>query len=327
MKSGLPRGPTGRRGLGWPRTRWTGSTQEKFDGLLIGLNKANVKNITIHLGPGTFRTLGSTEWRNAADWRDGCTGSRLADGWKIFGAGMANTTIQLAGVCRNRDVMYDRLDVSVRDGLWEIPQPAAGAYWWDAPEMWRALKLTDGKDLKGLELGKVYYVAQVVDARHFRVSATQGGPVLAEAGIASGGACRRIPKVSCGGMSNEIITGRGVDMEVREPEHRLQLAQLRDRGRRELTIPAELKTAVVKVDSVAWARPVVGLWVNLTTPGNAIKSPGHFEIVRIVDDSHIEIKNVQGFRSLGGMACAGQGTIRRGARFGRAQGHARMGSK
>ncbi len=299
----------GQAGTGIASDPLDGSTQEKLDGLLIGLNKAGVKNITIHLGPGTFQTLGSTEWRNGADWRDGCTGWHLSDGWKIFGAGIGNTTIQLAGVCRDRDVMYDRLDVSVREGLWETPQPAASAGMWDAPEMWRAVKLMDGKNLKGLELGKVYYVAQVVDARHFRVSATQGGPVLAEAGIASGGWCRRISKVSCAGMSNEIITGRGVDMEVRDLGLDCNWPSFGTVVAEDFTMPAELKTVVVKVDSVAWARPVVGLWVNLTTPGNAVKSPGHFEIVRVVDDTHLELKNVQGFRSLGGIACADQGTI------------------
>lgn len=279
---------------------------DKFDALMIALNKARQKNITIHLGPGTFRTCGADDWRNLSDWRDRYTGWRMDEGWKLIGAGMGNTTIQFAGVARDREKMNDRLEVSVRDGLWEIPQPPR-ASWWEAPEMWRGVRLIAGEGLKGLEIGTIYYIAEVVDGRHFRVSATPGGPVLRDVAVGSGGQARRVPKVGIVGM-NHIITGSGADLEVRDltldcdwPGQGAALTE-------DFVMPAELATVVVSVDSTTFAKPAPGMWVNLVTPGAIQTTPGHFEIVRVLDDRRLELRNVHGLVAKGGMVCVDAGT-------------------
>ena len=63
----------GQAGTGTASAPLDGSTQEKFDRILVGLNKAKVTNITIHLAAGTFMTFGATEWRNPDDLLDPCT--------------------------------------------------------------------------------------------------------------------------------------------------------------------------------------------------------------------------------------------------------------
>ena len=87
----------GQPGTGTASDPFDGSTQAKFDRLLVGLNQAKVTNLTIHLGPGTFLTLGAADWRNPNDLSDPCTGWRMDAGWKLAGAGLGNTTVKLAG--------------------------------------------------------------------------------------------------------------------------------------------------------------------------------------------------------------------------------------
>jgi hypothetical protein len=61
----------GKAGIGTPDDPLDGSTQPKFDAILHALRKANTKNVTLHLGPGTFETVGS----------NGCMASDPAPGW------------------------------------------------------------------------------------------------------------------------------------------------------------------------------------------------------------------------------------------------------
>jgi hypothetical protein len=72
-------------------------------------------------------------------------------------------------------------------------------------------------------------------------------------------------------------------------------------------MPAEVATVVVTVDSTAFAKPAPGMWVNLVTPGEIQTSPGHFEIIRVLDDRRLELRNVQGLRSSGGIDCREMG--------------------
>ncbi len=83
----------GKPGLGTPGDPLDGGTQAKFDALLHGLWKANARNVTLHLGPGTFETFGS----NGCMAGDPAPGWRVDEGWKIIGAGMGNTLVRLAG--------------------------------------------------------------------------------------------------------------------------------------------------------------------------------------------------------------------------------------
>jgi hypothetical protein len=302
----------GQPGTGLASDPFDGSTEEKFDGLLIGLNRAGVTNITIHLGPGTFQTLGATEWRNPADWRDGCTGWCLSEGWKLLGAGMGNTTIKLASLARIRDYRWgETAGVSVRDGVWEFPAPK-GSGWIESPDMWQAVRLSGGTQLKGLELGKVYYIAQVLDATHFKVSTTLGGPPLAEASIGSDGKFFRITKIPSSPWP-EIVARQGPqigigDIEIRDLAVDCNWPAMGGVLTEDFTMPAELKTVIVTVDTAAWARPMVNMWVNVLTPLKTHKVIGHFEVVRVVDDHRIELRNMRGFKLLSGAPFGDEGT-------------------
>jgi len=75
----------GRDGVGSQVDPRDGSSPEKFDGLLARYRQEGVTNLTVHLWPGTYQTEGDAAWT-------------LFTGWRILGAGMAETTIQLAGL-------------------------------------------------------------------------------------------------------------------------------------------------------------------------------------------------------------------------------------
>lgn len=68
-------------------------TQQKFDALLGSYNRPETPNITFHLAPGTYLTLGSYDNYGFDNWA-------CLSGWKFRGSGMNGpnqTTIKLAG--------------------------------------------------------------------------------------------------------------------------------------------------------------------------------------------------------------------------------------
>ncbi|OIP12085.1 MAG: hypothetical protein AUJ96_00990 [Armatimonadetes bacterium CG2_30_66_41] len=70
--------------------------------------------------------------------------------------------------------------MTVTDGVWETRND-------NRFTMDQAIRLGEGQELVGLELGRVYYVSEVLDSRQFKVSATAGGPTISNAAIGSGG--------------------------------------------------------------------------------------------------------------------------------------------
>ena len=182
----------GQAGTGKASDPLDGSTQEKFDRILVGLNKAKVTNITIHLGAGTFATLGEADWRNPQDLSDPCTGWHMDTGWKLVGAGMGNTTVKLGSYCNE---FRHRAAIAAKDGVWKI---TSAPEWFGAPRFGRESGWFEGKGLKGVEAGKVYYIAGLLDDGKFGVSAMPGGPPIADAAVGEG-ICYRIVKVRRGG--------------------------------------------------------------------------------------------------------------------------------
>lgn len=76
----------GAKGSGTLNDPFDGSTTELFDGILSNLNTTNV-GITVHLGPGTFKTKGY------ADGVSGCW--EALSNMRIIGAGADITTLQM----------------------------------------------------------------------------------------------------------------------------------------------------------------------------------------------------------------------------------------
>ena len=81
----------GRDGKGSQVDPRDGSTPEKFDGILAQYRQAEASDLTIHVWPGVYQTRGNAAWT-------------LFTGWRIIGAGMADTTIKLASLT-NADTM------------------------------------------------------------------------------------------------------------------------------------------------------------------------------------------------------------------------------
>jgi hypothetical protein len=77
-------------GSGTENDPYDGSTQVKFDNLM-GMTFQGLTNMLIHLGPGTFQTLG---FPTAGGWWP-------YSGWKITGSGMEVTVLKLVGVPAN----------------------------------------------------------------------------------------------------------------------------------------------------------------------------------------------------------------------------------
>lgn len=98
----------GQRGSGTQMDPYDGSRQDKFDSLMWYLQWT--PNLTINLGPGVFRTSVGKYWT-------------IAPGWLLRGAGMYNTTVQLAGsatgvryiACLTSDPNVSSDNVTVRD--------------------------------------------------------------------------------------------------------------------------------------------------------------------------------------------------------------------
>lgn len=67
-------------GVGTKEDPFDGSTQAKFDALMLGFDP----DIQINIGPGTFETRGSDLWY-------------AQDGWQVLGSGIDITTIKLVG--------------------------------------------------------------------------------------------------------------------------------------------------------------------------------------------------------------------------------------
>jgi hypothetical protein len=72
-------------------------------------------------------------------------------------------------------------------------------------------------------------------------------------------------------------------------------------------MPAALQTVTVAVDSVGWAKQLEQAWVYLVTPLTVHKDVGHFELVRVVDDRHVELRNIQDFKTRSGEAFSDTG--------------------
>jgi hypothetical protein len=294
----------GQAGTGTAADPLDGSTQEKFDRLLIGLNRAKVTNITIHLGPGTFQTLGGTDWRNPDDLRDPCTGWRMGAGWKLVGAGMNTTTVKFAGYCHE---FRHRAAIAATGGVWRI---TSAPDWFGCPDIWQGIRLVEGRDLKGLELGRIYYLAEQLDAERFRVSATPGGPPLGDVSIGADGICYRIVKVRRGGeLMSTVIGGEGPDLEVRDLTVDINWPGFGAAVTEDFTMPPGLQAVTVAVESVDWARPLSCAWVYLVTPLKVHKPIGHFELVRVVDNRHVELRNMQGFTLRSGQPFKDEGTV------------------
>jgi hypothetical protein len=81
----------GERGSGTAGDPFDGSTAERFDTLLRTRSEAKEHNLIVCLGQGTFHTDGAPEFGDHAT-RHGFT---INKNWKIHGAGMGRTTVQL----------------------------------------------------------------------------------------------------------------------------------------------------------------------------------------------------------------------------------------
>jgi hypothetical protein len=262
----------GQVGRGTLDDPFDGSTQERFDAVLNHLYATNTTHVTIHLGPGTFPTMGSyvyVAYNPKPGWF-------LDDGWQIIGAGMGNTVLKLVGLTYE-DPGPNK--VTVADGQWTL----AGDHWLEPGQ---EIRLVSGSGLTSLALGQVYYVAEVTDARHFRVSATLGGPPLAAAAIAKNGVLRVINRDT----GNTAIVNRAwnrQDISVRDLTIDCNWPGLGTTTTEPFTVPAEQETVTVTVASTAWAVP--NRRVYLAEP-NA-RPVGVYDLLAVVDAHHLKLRN------------------------------------
>ena len=121
---------------------------------------------------------------------------------------MGNTIVKLAGYSNE---FRHRAAIAAKDGVWRI---TSAPDWFGYPDIWQGIRLVEGKGLKGVEAGKVYYIAGLLEGGKFRVSASPGGPPIADAAVGEG-ICYRIVKVRRGGeMMSSVIKGEGSDFEL-----------------------------------------------------------------------------------------------------------------
>ena len=254
----------GKGGTGRPNDPLDGSTRRKFDAIMNGLYAAGRKNVTIHLGVGTFHTLGAYVYVA----HDPSPGWVADEGWKILGAGMGNTVLKLAGFTY---LDPTRIDVSVAGGVWETRSD-------NGFTVGREVKLVAGSGCKGLARGTVYYVSEVIDSKRFRVSAALGSPTIRDAAIASGGKLQAIAKDA----HNTVIASRPWnkrDIEIRDLTIDCNWTGFGTVLTRPFTVPAEQAAVTVSVASSAWAQvnkrayvqqadyKVVGVYDVLAVPG------------------------------------------------------------
>ena len=229
----------GKPGTGTLGDPLDGSTQEKFDSVMNRLYTTNQKNLTIHLGVGTFRTLGSYVYvaYNATP------GWIADDGWKILGAGMGNTIVKLSGFTY---LDPGRIDVAVQDGVWTTKADL----WF---QVGQEVKLVSGEGLSELAPATVYYVSEVIDSKSFKVAASLGGPTINKARIAAGGKFQKIDQDAF----NTVIVNRPwnkQDVEVKDMTIDCSWTEFGTTLSAPFTVPAAMQTVTVDVQSSAWAQ-------------------------------------------------------------------------
>ena len=82
-------------GTGQADDPFDGSSAQKFDSLLRTRSEANQRNLIVCIGPGTFQTEGTADFVVNLPHRS-ARGFTVNKNWKIHGAGMDRTTLQLA---------------------------------------------------------------------------------------------------------------------------------------------------------------------------------------------------------------------------------------
>ncbi|MGA9798330.1 MAG: hypothetical protein WBQ68_04940 [Terriglobales bacterium] len=87
----------GKSGAGTASDPFDGSTAEKFDSLLRSRSEAGLTHLMVCLGPGTFQTEGSRDYVLGEGHHDKkqLAGFTVNQGWKIHGAGVDQTVLQL----------------------------------------------------------------------------------------------------------------------------------------------------------------------------------------------------------------------------------------
>ena len=264
----------GKAGTGTPDDPLDGGSQPKFDAILHAFWKAGTKNITLHLGPGTFETVGS----NVCMACDPAPGWRTDDGWKILGAGMGNTRIRLAGFSY---VDLSPIDAEVARGVWSTRE--ANGF-----QPGQELLLTDGKRVSGLELGRSYFVSEVVDWKRFRVSASFGGPSMADAAIGEGGRFQRVnPSAATCVISTNPWNKQ--DIEVRDMTIDCNWTRFGTTLGKPFTVPGDMRTVTVDVESSDWAQ--VHKWVYLQQTDYA--PIGAYEVVAIPGNRRLVLRNLR----------------------------------
>jgi hypothetical protein len=270
----IARRTDGQRGAGTADDPLDGSTRAKFDSIMNGYWKAGARNITLHLGAGTFETVGSYVY--AA--HDPTPGWRADDGWKIVGAGMGNTILKLAG--------YTYLDpafteVTVTNGVWATRRDN----WY---QIGQELLLSEGKNMTGLQPDTTYHVTERLDSIRFKVSATPGGPTIADAAIGSRGRVHVIGKSA----ANCVIANNPwnkEDVEVRDLTIDCNWTGFGASLAAPFTVPGEMQTVTVEVESNRWAQ--VNKWVYIQqldyTP------IGAYEVVSIPNSTQLVLRNLR----------------------------------
>lgn len=90
----------GRPGSGTARDPFDGSTPQKFDTVLRTRSEAKQQNLIVCIGPGTFKTEGNFDFATNVP-HPVARGFSVNKNWKIHGAGMSKTTLQLAAFVPN----------------------------------------------------------------------------------------------------------------------------------------------------------------------------------------------------------------------------------
>jgi len=274
----------GQPGTGTVADPFDGSTQPQFDAVMNGFYKANRKHLTIHLGVGTFETLGSYVYLAY----DPTPGWVADDGWKIIGAGMGNTIVKLVGFTYLDPGLRD---VTVAGGVWTTNE----GNWFEVSQ---ELRLAAGSNLTGLALSTVYYVSEVLDSKRFRVAATLGGPTLSQAAIGSGGRFNVLGKDA----ANTAIINRPwnkEDIEVRDltvDGNWTGFGTVLSAG---FTTPADLGTVTVDVESSAWAQVNKRVYLQQLD----YRVVGVYEVVGIPNPRQLVLRNC---RDVGKKLAAGQ---------------------
>lgn len=264
----------GKAGTGTSIDPFDGSTQEKFDSILNRLYKENRKNVNIYLGVGTFYTLGSYVYVAY----DPSPGWVADDGWKILGAGMGNTVLKLAGFTY---LDPKQIEVTVSDGIWTTKTEN----WYQTGQ---ELRLIAGEDVTGLVLGKVYYVSEVVDAKTFKVSDALGGITISQARIGSGGKLQTIGKDAF----NTVIANRPwnkQDIEIKDLTIDCNWTGFGTTLTSPFTVPAEMGTVTVNVESSAWAKINKRVYIQQAD----FRVIGVYEVVAIPDPQKIVLRNLR----------------------------------